>query len=135
MRTQFSFFILLVIASSAATPVLASAVDTLQQEYKANGAGPFNAETGKTRWTEMHVSKKTGKQINCQSCHGKNLTQPGKHNKTGKVIDPLAPSVNPERLTDIKFINKWFKRNCKQVLGRKCADQEKGDFLEYLKNQ
>ena len=126
------FFIILTLSS---TTVFSDAIDSLQQEYLANGAGPFSAETGKTRWTELHVSKKTGKQISCQTCHGKNLTQPGKHNKTGKVIDPLAPSVNAERLTDIKFINKWFKRNCKQVLGRKCTNQEKGDFLEYLRNQ
>ena len=83
----------------------------------------------------MRRDEETGKDRSCQSCHGKDLKASGEHIKTGKVIDPLAPSINKERLTDIKFINKWFKRNCKWTLGRECTPQEKGDFLEYLKTQ
>ena len=76
-----------------------------------------------------------GKVRNCSTCHGKDLRAPGKHTKSGKTIDPLAPSANKERLTDPKFIEKWFTRNCKWVLGRECTPQEKGDFLAYLRDK
>ncbi|TBR21868.1 MAG: DUF1924 domain-containing protein, partial [Candidatus Nitrosotenuis sp.] len=33
---------------------------------------------------------------------------------------------------DPKFVEKWFKRNCKETLERECTPQEKGDFLAYL---
>lgn len=111
----------------------ANSVDTLQSEYASQGAGNFSAESGKKMWQQSYLHKKSGKQRSCQTCHGKDLTRSGKHVRTGKVIDPLAPSANSERLTDIKHIKKWFKRNCKWTLGRECSSQEKGDFLEYLK--
>jgi hypothetical protein len=56
----------------------------------------------------------------------------GKHAKTGKAIEPMAPSVNPKRLSDEKQIRKWFSRNCKWTLGRECTAQEQGDVLLYL---
>jgi len=119
----------------ASLQVQAGAVDTLQSEFTATGAGPFSAATGEKMWSQKHTDSKTGKMRSCSTCHTTNLSAQGKHAKTGKVIDPLAPSVNAERLTDIKFINKWFKRNCKWTLGRECTAQEKGDFLEYIKAQ
>jgi Domain of unknown function (DUF1924) len=50
----------------------------------------------------------------------------------GKVVEPLAPSANPDRLTDRRDVEKWFKRNCKQVLGRECTAVEKGHFITFL---
>jgi hypothetical protein len=29
-------------------------------------------------------------------------------------------------------VEKWFKRNCSDVLGRACSAQEKGDLLAWL---
>ena len=118
-----------------ASQVQAGAVETLQQQYQTAGTGPFSASAGETVWLTKHQDAKTGQQRNCQTCHGTDLTVAGKHAKTGKVIDPLAPSANGERLTKVKTINKWFKRNCKWTLGRECTVQEKGDLLEYLKQQ
>jgi hypothetical protein len=46
----------------------------------------------------------------------------------------MAPSVNPERLTDQRKITKWFKRNCKWTLGRECTHREQGDVLAYLRS-
>lgn len=46
----------------------------------------------------------------------------------------MAPSANPERLTDVRKIEKWFKRNCKWTLGRECSAQEKTDLLLYINN-
>ena len=57
------------------------------------------------------------------------------HPQTGKPIKPLAPSANPQRLTDLREINKWLLRNCKWTLGRECSAQEKGDFLTWLRQQ
>ena len=111
----------------------AGSVETLQSAYQAAGAGAFSASSGEKMWTKNHLDKKSGKQRNCQTCHGKDLTKSGKHARTGKVIEPLSPSVNSERFTKVKFIKKWFKRNCKWTVGRECSPQEKGDFLEYLK--
>ena len=50
----------------------------------------------------------------------------------GKVVEPLAPAANPDRLTDRREVEKWFKRNCTQVMGRECTAEEKGHFLTYL---
>ena len=56
----------------------------------------------------------------------------GKHTKTGKEIAPLAPATNPQRFADAAKVEKWFNRNCNDVLGRVCTAQEKGDVLAYL---
>lgn len=116
-------------------PVVAQAdtVDTLLDTYRQAGAADFSATQGETRWKQSNP--KGGQTRSCTDCHTNDLTQVGKHAKTGKKIDPMAPSVNPERLTDVAKIEKWFKRNCNWTLGRACSPQEKGDFLLYLRQQ
>ncbi|HFE38938.1 MAG TPA: DUF1924 domain-containing protein [Gammaproteobacteria bacterium] len=114
----------------------AAVIDDVLATYKAAGVDQFSAEDGKILWNkDFPDPKKPGKVRNCHTCHGKDLTKKGKHVRTGKVIDPLAPSVNKERFTDPKFIAKWFKRNCKWVIGRQCTAQEKGNVLTYLRNK
>jgi hypothetical protein len=71
----------------------------------------------------------------CTSCHAADPRLAGKHQRTGKVIEPMAPSVNAERLSEVKKIRKWFYRNCKWTLGRECTAQEKADFLVWLRDQ
>jgi hypothetical protein len=56
----------------------------------------------------------------------------GKHAKTGKEIQPLTPVANAKRFTDSANVEKWFKRNCNDVLSRACTVQEKGDFMAYV---
>jgi hypothetical protein len=56
----------------------------------------------------------------------------GKHAKTNKAIEPMAPSVNPKRFSDPANVEKWFRRNCNDALGRACTTQDKGDFITYL---
>jgi hypothetical protein len=51
---------------------------------------------------------------------------------TGKPILALAPSANPQRFTDRAKVDKWFRRNCRDVLGRECTPTEKGDLLTWL---
>ena len=106
------------------------------KHYESQGASDFNAKRGESFWLKKYPDpKKPGKQRSCGTCHTDNLHSKGKHARTGKVIDPLAPSSNNERFTDTKFIEKWFKRNCKWVLARECSPQEKGDVLMYLKDK
>ena len=52
--------------------------------------------------------------------------------RVGKRIEPLAPSANPQRFTDAAKVEKWFRRNCTDVLRRECSAQEKGDFIAWL---
>ncbi len=110
-------------------------VDDLLRQYAASGASGFSVARGERQWQKTHADPGSGKPRSCTTCHGEDLKARGKHVRTGKVIEPLAPSVNGERLTDPKQIRKWFKRNCKWVLGRECTPQEKGDFLLYIRNQ
>jgi hypothetical protein len=76
-------------------------------------------------------STKVG-ELMCASCHTDSPMLEGRHVRTNKVILPLAPSANHERLTDAANVEKWFKRNCNDVLKRACTAQEKGDFMAYL---
>jgi hypothetical protein len=99
-----------------------------------------DAEAGKYAWSEKHdppqatASEASGPR-SCARCHTDDLTQPGKHAITGEPIEPMAPSVNPKRLASEAKIAKWFGRNCRWVLGRACTDQEKADFLAYIRSQ
>jgi len=114
----------------------ASVIDNMLQQYTAEGGKNFSAARGEQMWkTDYPDRDKPGAVRNCSTCHGDDLKIPGKHAKTGKTIDPFSVKVNSERFTDPKFIEKWFKRNCKWVLNRVCTSQEKGDFLMYLRNQ
>ncbi len=114
------------------TPVLAGdTVTTLLQEYHAEAAQTFSADAGRQLWNQPFVAG-AGDQRSCATCHTSDPAQVGKHIRTGKRIEPLAPSVNPERLSETKQIRKWLKRNCKWTLGRECTAREKGDLLTYL---
>ncbi len=56
----------------------------------------------------------------------------GKHASTGKTIGAMAPAFNPERFTDPTKVEKWFRRNCNDVVGRECSVVEKADVLAWL---
>lgn len=74
----------------------------------------------------------SAKMPSCTSCHTGKPTQPGRHVLTDKPIKPLAPTVNAERFSDPAKVEKWFGRNCKEVVGRACTAAEKADFLAFL---
>lgn len=70
----------------------------------------------------------------CTTCHSTSPTNIGE-TRAGKPIDPLAVSKTPNRFTDPKKVEKWFRRNCNSVLGRECSAIEKGDFLTFMISQ
>lgn len=121
---------LLLAATFAAGAAQAGPVDVLLDEYRASGAGPFDAATGQSLWTREQSQGRS-----CASCHTENLKAEGEHARTGKTIEPLAPSVNPARLSEKREIQKWLYRNCKWTVGRECTPQEKGDYLTFIRNQ
>ena len=126
--------VLLVIALSVfAVNVSADVVDQALAQYRSQGAGEFDASAGKALWDKSYPDARGGEARRCATCHTTDLRLPGKHAQTGKVIEPIAPSVNPKRFTDIKFVEKWFLRNCKWTLGRECTPQEKGNVLVFLR--
>ncbi|MDO8419978.1 MAG: DUF1924 domain-containing protein [Rubrivivax sp.] len=73
-----------------------------------------------------------GRDWSCASCHGAVPTQAGRHAATGKPIGALAPAFNAERFTDGAKVEKWFRRNCNDVVGRECTAAEKADVLAWL---
>ena len=90
----------------------------------------FSTQRGEMLWNRQFTV--SSQQRSCASCHTADPRQAGKHVRTGKPIQAMAPSLNPDRFTDQSKINKWFKRNCKWTLGRVCTYLEQGDVLEYL---
>ena len=110
-----------------------SAVDGLLEQYRGEGAGTFSAAAGRTFWNRAFTPPGATEPRRCASCHTEDPDKPGKHLRTGKPIEPLAPSVNPQRLSNVREIEKWFRRNCEWTLGRTCTAQEKGDVLTYLR--
>lgn len=123
---------LMAIAGLAVQPAFAETpneiLSAIQQEAASTpGFQGFSAARGETFFKAKH-----GSEWSCSSCHTDTPAAQGKHAKTGKAIEPLAPSANAERFSNPKKVEKWFKRNCNDVLDRVCTPQEKGDMLTYL---
>ena len=93
----------------------------------------FSAARGKTLHTQAFAG---GKAVTpaCTSCHG-NDTRGAGRNPAGKTIEAMALSASPSRYTDPAKVEKWFKRNCNEVLGRECTPLEKGDWLTFVISQ
>lgn len=109
-------------AAHAATPA------DLQTAYTALSATTAAPDRGQQLFTSRH-----GREWSCSTCHGAMPTQAGKHASTGKPIAALAPAHNPERFTDAAKTEKWFRRNCNDVMGRECTAAEKADVIAWLR--
>jgi hypothetical protein len=94
---------------------------------EATGFSGFSAQRGAAFFKATH-----GREWSCASCHTQSPATAGRHAKTDKPIAPLAPVANAERFTRADKVEKWFRRNCNDVLGRTCTASEKGDVLAYL---
>ncbi|MDE1990512.1 MAG: DUF1924 domain-containing protein [Betaproteobacteria bacterium] len=131
MRNVFASCLCLAALNAPAAPfqeLLGQYETQARQENPAfNG---FSAARGKRFYEEKRVAS-SGRQSGCFDCHSPNPAQPGKTH-ANKIIDPMAVSANSKRFTDLQKTEKWFRRNCADLIGRACTAQEKGDFIEFL---
>jgi cytochrome c553 len=94
----------------------------------------FSAERGQALYRGRHDTGDP-KVSACASCHGEDPKTAGQNVKTGRTIEPMAVSANPKRYTNQADVEKWFRRNCKDVLARACTAVEKGDFITFMTSQ
>jgi hypothetical protein len=111
------------------TPVFAETPQQILTAYQQQ-AGSASAARGE-QFFHAKVNQPNGEVASCTGCHTDNPKATGK-TRAHKPIEPLAPIANRERLTDPAKVEKWFKRNCKDVLARECSVQEKADFVAFL---
>jgi mono/diheme cytochrome c family protein len=97
------------------------------QKWSAEAGRAGQANRGEAFFNQSH-----GNDWSCASCHGNLPTEQGRHASTGKTLKPLAPVTNAESLTDQSRTDKWFRRNCREVLDRECTPIEKADVLAWL---
>ncbi|MBS1150666.1 MAG: cytochrome [Myxococcaceae bacterium] len=116
-------------AAQAATP------PALLEEYaaEARAQSPTFQRPDAARGKRLFLTEQAprGERVSCASCHTADPRGMGR-TPAGKIVEPLAPAANPRRFTDRKQADKWFDRNCKQVVGRLCTPEEKGDVLSFL---
>ena len=114
---------------AAGTAVAAQPPIEQLKVYREQGIEQADTARGKQLWYAP-VNERS-----CSLCHGDSPVDIGRHASTGKQIEPMALSVNPERYQSAKKIEKWFLRNCKWTFGRECNLQEKADILTWLASQ
>lgn len=108
-------------------PAQALSPAEMAASYSTQAGTVASAARGQAFFTDKH-----GKDWSCSSCHTSTPTAQGQHAATGKRITPLAPAANAERFTDNAKSEKWFRRNCNDVVGRECTPGEKADVLAWL---
>ncbi|MEZ5852594.1 MAG: DUF1924 domain-containing protein [Hyphomicrobiaceae bacterium] len=136
LRRTLATLLVLAAGSTATLAGKSAAQQAIQDGYAAaaRAADPafkgFSAERGKAFFHAKHGGGKP-ETPSCTTCHTSDPTAAGK-SRAGKTIAPMAASRSPERFSDQKQVEKWFRRNCSDVLGRACTASEKGDVLAYL---
>lgn len=118
-----------------AAAVGAATAEQLQFEYESVARKETPGFTGSSAARGAGFFRaKHGNEWSCASCHTSNPANPGLHARTGNVVQPLAPAANAQRFTDPAKVEKWFKRNCADVLGRACTAQEKSDVIAFVRS-
>ena len=127
-RSSFRSVIAALGLAAALAPVAQAATPAeLLSGYTAQAGSPAVPARGQQFFTTRH-----GHEWSCSTCHGVVPTQTGKHASTGKSIDAMAPAFNPKRFTDAAKTEKWFRRNCNDIVGRECTAAEKADVISWL---
>lgn len=93
----------------------------------------FSAARGQTLHTQAFAGGKADTPA-CTACHGATPRSSGR-TPAGKAVEPMALSLSPSRYSDAAKVDKWFTRNCRDVLGRECTPREKGDWLSFMFSQ
>lgn len=118
----------IILAATVASASVWASTPAEQLAALTSQAGrPANPSAGQAFFNATH-----GREWSCASCHGAQPTKATQHASTGKTIQALAPGANPERFTDPAKTEKWFRRNCNDVLARACSAAEKADILAWL---
>jgi cytochrome c553 len=126
-KRSYGIAALLTMAAMLWSQVQAATPAELLAGYSTQAGTAASAQRGEQLFNATH-----GKEWSCTSCHGTAPTQGGKHASTGKPIGALAPSANAQRFSDTAKVEKWFRRNCNDVLGRECSATEKADVMSWL---
>ena len=130
MRTLTTLSLLLIsIAVHAETP------QQIRQAYASEAASQQAGFTPSAKRGETLFRQRFGlndKMPACTSCHTDSPLNIGQHAVTGKSVKPIAVAANTERFNDPAKVEKWFGRNCKEVVGRACTAAEKADFVAYM---
>ena len=117
----------------AAGPAREAILDAYSAQAKAEDpafAG-FSAKRGGRLYLGPHQGGNPETNA-CAACHAQNPAVPARHRNTGRGIELMAVSINPARFTKPDEVDMQFGRDCKNVLGRACTAQEKGDFITFL---
>ena len=130
MRTFPVLYLLLAsVASHAETPQQIGQIYAAEAAARQTGFTP-SAKRGEALFRQRFALN--DKMPACTSCHTDSPLNPAQHAVTGKAIRPLAVVANGERFADPAKVEKWFGRNCKEVVGRACTPAEKADFVAYM---
>ena len=131
-----SVLALVMAASTAFAASMSPAQKATYDKYAfaAKAASPAFTEFSASRGQAFFATKQSGGKPDTPSCTTCHTADPKKSGQTraGKAIEPMAISVNPKRFNDPADVEKWFRRNCADVLGRECTALEKGDFLAFM---
>ena len=127
MRTLPALCLLLLsTAAGAETPQQIGQTYAAEAAARQTGFTP-SAKRGETLFRQRFANN--DKMPACTSCHTDSPLNAGQHVVTGKAIRPLAVAANGQRFSDPAKVEKWFGRNCREVIGRDCTPAEKADFV------
>ncbi|MDD5295916.1 MAG: DUF1924 domain-containing protein [Rhodocyclaceae bacterium] len=126
---------IVLLSLTVALPALAETPAQLLNGYvteaaKAQPGFAPSAERGRQFYVERRST--SDKMPSCSTCHTDEPVAAGKHVITNKRIEPIAPIAGSKRFTEPAKTEKWFHRNCKEVVGRDCTAGEKADLLRFL---
>jgi len=115
-----------------AAPTLADTPESLMRGYAEQARTTSASYAGPSPAAGRRLFHQQPRDWSCATCHTDQPTATGRHAITGKAISPLSPVANPERFRDAAKVEKWFKRNCSDTLGRLCTPAEKADLISFL---
>ncbi len=125
---MFALLFGVLLGNAQANPALLAQYQQQAKQQNPSFAG-FSAERGKALY--YRESTASGKTMSCASCHTSDPRKPGK-TPAFRTLEPFAPAITPARFTDMKKVEKWFRRNCDDVFKRECSAQEKGDLVSWI---
>lgn len=131
MKTQ-AFALLATLCAATAQAATPTELLTGYQAAAAQQSAGFQPSAQRGAAFFANRFGQSAKMPACTSCHTDDPAQAGRHVVTDKAIKPLAPAANAARFSDAAKAEKWFRRNCTEVVGRECSAGEKADFVAFV---